>query len=115
MSIFENTGLVEELKIPRKTLWSFLCSIASNYRTNPFHNWAHGFHVLQFAYYTIMETEVKTYLRKIEVFCMLIACMCHDVDHPGNTNDFEILTQTDRAFTYNDVSVLEKSSHIYNI
>jgi hypothetical protein len=32
----------------------------------------------------------------------------HDVDHPGHTNTFEVLTGTKRALIYNDNAVLEQ-------
>ena len=36
-----------------------------------------------------------------------MAALCHDVDHPGNTNVLEINTCSDLATLYNDQSVLE--------
>jgi len=107
LSIFMSTGLIDDLKIPIEKLWNFINAVSGTYRQNPFHNWSHGFHVLQFTYFLIMKTNVTSYLRNIDVFAMLIAAMCHDVDHPGNNNDFEILMETERAFLYNDISVLE--------
>jgi hypothetical protein len=41
------------------------------------------------------------------MLCLLFAAICHDVDHPGTDNDFEISTSSDLAITYNDLSVLE--------
>jgi len=42
-----------------------------------------------------------------EVIFTLIACAAHDIDHPGNTNIFEIKNRSKLAMLYNDQSVLE--------
>ena len=33
--------------------------------------------------------------------------LCHDLDHPGHTNAFEVNSNSDLALFYNDTSVLE--------
>lgn len=43
---------------------------------------------------------------------MLISALTHDVDHPGNNNDFEIKTGSELALRYNNKSVLE-NYHCY--
>jgi hypothetical protein len=43
----------------------------------------------------------------LDVLGLLVACLCHDIDHPGNTNAFEVNVGSRLALKYNDVSVLE--------
>lgn len=38
---------------------------------------------------------------------MLLSCLCHDVDHTGRTNGFEVARMSKLAIRYNDDSVLE--------
>ena len=40
-------------------------------------------------------------------YALLIASLCHDMGHPGKTNNFLIATRDRLALRYNDVSVLE--------
>ena len=38
---------------------------------------------------------------------LLVAAICHDVDHPGLNNNFQINDSSHLALLYNDISVLE--------
>jgi high affinity cGMP-specific 3',5'-cyclic phosphodiesterase 9 len=38
---------------------------------------------------------------------MLLACFCHDYEHPGYNNLFMTMTNSELAIRYNDKSVLE--------
>jgi hypothetical protein len=46
-------------------------------------------------------------LSPVEVFALLTASLCHDLEHPGTNNAYQVNAQTDFAIRYNDVSVLE--------
>ena len=61
--------------------------------------------------YMMLCTVAATGMEQFTVFdvlSLLIASYCHDVGHPGNTNDYEIKAITDLAITHNDDSVLER-------
>lgn len=36
---------------------------------------------------------------------MIVAALCHDIAHPGQTNQFHIATQSELALCYNNISV----------
>ena len=38
---------------------------------------------------------------------MLLAALCHDLDHDGHSNSFHVYTQSEIARLYNDSSVME--------
>ena len=42
-----------------------------------------------------------------DVLALLVASLTHDLDHPANTNAFEIASASPLALLYNDVHVLE--------
>jgi len=77
------------------------------YHDQPFHNWFHGFSVFQMCYYQLRWTDMADSLRAVDVFGLLIASLCHDVDHPAVNNAYLIATESELALRYNDVSVLE--------
>merc|ERR1712087_227438 len=87
----DEMGLIEEFRLNAAKLGTFVHSIAKLYRQNPFHNWQHGFSVFQFVLYLLrLEGAVVGVLPRTHVLAILVAAMCHDVDHPGNDNLFEI-------------------------
>ena len=46
-------------------------------------------------------------LSSLGILAVMVAALCHDVDHPGNTNLYEVNTMSELALLYNDSSVLE--------
>ena len=44
---------------------------------------------------------------ELEQFALLLAALCHDIDHSGRTNAFEVNSYSNLALKYNDESVLE--------
>ena len=110
--IFSEMNLLKEFNIKEQTLQNFFIRVRNGYRKNPFHNWHHGFSVLHFSYLQLRCTDALNFLTSIEVLSLLIASLCHDIDHPGNTNSFEVNNESDLALIHNGVSVLE-NHHAY--
>ena len=105
--MFQRMALIFNLNIDDSKLVSFLTAIAHKYRTgNYYHNFYHAFFVCHRVYKLLTSSEIYPLTHR-EMLCLLIAAVCHDVDHPGTDNDFEIQTYSELTLTYNDVSVLE--------
>eukprot|EP01053_Blabericola_migrator_P000850 Blabericola_migrator_1__849@NODE_1209_length_5104_cov_42_077427_g820_i0_p2_GENE_NODE_1209_length_5104_cov_42_077427_g820_i0NODE_1209_length_5104_cov_42_077427_g820_i0_p2_ORF_typecomplete_len405_score64_00PDEase_I/PF00233_19/4_1e64DUF4736/PF15883_5/40DUF4736/PF15883_5/1_7HD/PF01966_22/0_053_NODE_1209_length_5104_cov_42_077427_g820_i035744788 len=51
--------------------------------------------------------KIETCFKPLELYTLMIAALCHDVDHPGVTNQFLIASEDTLAIRYNDISVLE--------
>jgi len=49
----------------------------------------------------------REYLSDINVFALVFSGLCHDVGHPGRTNQFEVNSQSKKALRYNDRSVMQ--------
>ncbi|GLE10997.1 hypothetical protein PINS_up023289 [Pythium insidiosum] len=79
----------------------------THYRPNPFHNFQHAFQVMH-ALYIMIRRECSAYFSTVDTFTMLVAALCHDIDHPGNNNDFEVKSLSQMALTHNDDAVLER-------
>ena len=105
--IFESLQLLDVLGICPMILANFLREISVKYHDNPFHNLHHATCVTQFAYMLINATDAVKYLSPQQLFGVVLSAVVHDVDHPGNTNMFEINSQSYLSLLYNDQSVLE--------
>uniref|UniRef100_A0A673FNP7 Phosphodiesterase n=1 Tax=Sinocyclocheilus rhinocerous TaxID=307959 RepID=A0A673FNP7_9TELE len=102
--MYHDLGLVKEFNINPITLKRWLLAIQENYRDNPFHNFRHCFCVSQMMYGMIhlCNLQVRSYM------CILMtAAACHDLDHPGYNNTYQINARTELAVRYNDISPLE--------
>ncbi|KAG7400018.1 hypothetical protein PHYBOEH_007086 [Phytophthora boehmeriae] len=105
--IFRAYGFMDTFRISNDKFSAFTTNVANYYRSNPFHNFQHAFQVMV-AMHIMLRTECRRYFSGLEIFAMLIASLCHDIDHPGNTNDFELKLLSPMALTHNDDAVLER-------
>eukprot|EP00002_Diphylleia_rotans_P032042 TRINITY_DN6699_c0_g1_i2.p1 TRINITY_DN6699_c0_g1~~TRINITY_DN6699_c0_g1_i2.p1 ORF type:complete len:972 (-),score=215.66 TRINITY_DN6699_c0_g1_i2:574-3489(-) len=104
---FESLELLTTFKVDYDVMRNFLQVVRSNYQDNPYHNFQHAFSVFQCAYIIITTTDVGAYLTPLDIFGLLVACICHDVDHPGTNNAFLMNSNSPLAIVYNDISILE--------
>ena len=105
--MLHSLDLTRHFGLDQATLQSFLLSVRSRYRHNPYHNWYHATSVMQFAYFTVRSTEAGDCLPKLDLLALLLAALCHDIDHPGTTNSFQVMAASPLALLYNDQAVLE--------
>jgi hypothetical protein len=94
-------------EIDENFLSNFISLICDHYNSNHFHNFQHAVNVLHVSYLLLNETNLVNKLKPYIIFALLIAALSHDVDHPGNTNSYEINSLSKYAKIYNDISVLE--------
>ncbi|KDO33651.1 hypothetical protein SPRG_19267 [Saprolegnia parasitica CBS 223.65] len=87
---------------------NFIQSVQDHYHPNPFHNFLHGFSVLHTSYCILKETQAVTVLTPPDRFGCLLAALCHDIDHPGHSNVFEVNSKSGLALLHNDDAVLER-------
>eukprot|EP01097_Dermamoeba_algensis_P001608 TRINITY_DN1602_c0_g1_i4.p1 TRINITY_DN1602_c0_g1~~TRINITY_DN1602_c0_g1_i4.p1 ORF type:complete len:464 (-),score=54.11 TRINITY_DN1602_c0_g1_i4:203-1594(-) len=107
VSMLHHLELITRFKIPVQKLMSFLVSVRSSYRNNPYHNFYHAFDVFQTVFCFLSTMNGKKFLTPLDMFALLIASLCHDIDHPGVNNSFHVARLTELAINYNDKSVLE--------
>ena len=53
------------------------------------------------------STVRRKQLLEIDLLALLLAALCHDLEHPGTTNAYQVNTGSALALRYNDASVLE--------
>lgn len=64
-------------------MWSFLRSVGQRYRPNAFHNLTHAVSVTHVSFAIVKTTEISSLLRPLDKLAILVAALCHDIDHPG--------------------------------
>uniref|UniRef100_A0A8B9R1J9 Phosphodiesterase n=1 Tax=Anas platyrhynchos TaxID=8839 RepID=A0A8B9R1J9_ANAPL len=74
---------------------------------NPFHNFRHCFCVTQMMYSMISLCSLQEKFSQIDILILMTAAVCHDLDHPGYNNTYQINARTELAVRYNDISPLE--------
>ncbi|THD25989.1 Phosphodiesterase [Fasciola hepatica] len=110
LSMFEELGLIKHWRISRKTLARFILMVRRGYRDPAYHNWMHAFSVCHFVYVCGMNLPLsQNYLTDMEFFALFVASLCHDIDHRGTNNSFQLQSKSTLAALYSsEGSVLER-------
>ena len=58
-------------------------------------------------YCLIWMTKLNKYFEPLELLILIISALCHDLNHDGYNNSFQINAGTHLALIYNDNSPLE--------
>eukprot|EP01135_Chromosphaera_perkinsii_P011202 Nk52_evm29s2356 gene=Nk52_evmTU29s2356 len=106
-AIFHKRGFVKKFNINPKKLDVFLEKVEAGYCNNPYHNSTHAADVTQTMNFFLNLSWFKNNLSDVEVFASILSCVVHDFEHPGNNNQFQIVTSSSFALRYNDRHVLE--------
>ena len=107
--IFDTFSLFDDEIVNKNKFKPFTQAIASNYLNNPYHNAMHATDVLQTCFIILSKGDVidNNIFDNIDICSMFIACLMHDIKHPGTSNFYQINKQTNIALIYNDKSPLE--------
>ncbi|XP_030610510.1 high affinity cGMP-specific 3',5'-cyclic phosphodiesterase 9A-like isoform X2 [Archocentrus centrarchus] len=105
--MYTDLDFLTAFHIQLDNLQNFLFEVYCHYNTIPFHNFQHCFCVTQMMYGLMWLTDLRSKLESIDLLIMLTSALCHDLDHPGYNNVYQINAQTDLALRYNDMSPLE--------
>lgn len=105
--MYHDLGLVRDFSINPITLKRWLLCVHDNYRNNPFHNFRHCFCVTQMMYSMIWLCGLQEKFSQMDILVLMTAAICHDLDHPGYNNTYQINARTELAVRYNDISPLE--------
>uniref|UniRef100_A0A452EXC7 Phosphodiesterase n=1 Tax=Capra hircus TaxID=9925 RepID=A0A452EXC7_CAPHI len=109
LSMLQDMNFINNYKIDCPTLARFCLMVKKGYRDPPYHNWMHAFSVSHFCYLLYKNLELTNYLEDMEIFALFISCMCHDLDHRGTNNSFQVASKSVLAALYSsEGSVMER-------
>ncbi|XP_014270796.1 dual 3',5'-cyclic-AMP and -GMP phosphodiesterase 11 isoform X2 [Halyomorpha halys] len=100
LRMFLELDFVERFSIDYEVLCRWLLSVKKNYRNVTYHNWRHAFNVAQMMFSILMATQWWKIFGDIECLALIIACLCHDLDHRGTNNSFQIKASSPLAQLY---------------
>ncbi|CAB3403418.1 unnamed protein product [Caenorhabditis bovis] len=116
MTFFEDLGFTYQFRINKRKLSYLVLRISAGYRPVPYHNWSHAFAVAHFCWLVLRTDACKQNLDDVERLSLLIACLCHDIDHRGTTNSFQLQSKTPLAQLYSsEGSVLERHHYAQTV
>ncbi|XP_033757237.1 cGMP-specific 3',5'-cyclic phosphodiesterase-like isoform X5 [Pecten maximus] len=104
--MFQEADLFNKFRIPYDVLCRWATSVKKNYRPVTYHNWRHAFNVAQTMFTMIYTGGLKPMFKDIEVLTLLVGCLCHDLDHRGTNNAFQVKVVSPLAMLYS-TSVME--------
>uniref|UniRef100_A0AAR2ITL7 Phosphodiesterase n=1 Tax=Pygocentrus nattereri TaxID=42514 RepID=A0AAR2ITL7_PYGNA len=105
--MYYELGVVDKFHIPREALVRFMYSLSKGYRKITYHNWRHGFNVGQTMFTLLMTGDLKRYYTDLEAMAMLTAGFCHDIDHRGTNNLYQMKSGNPLAKLHGS-SILER-------
>ena len=87
---------------------NFAAEISLGYfKENHYHNVCHILDSLQGMHFLLKQGSIKKSLKRHDFLSSFIACLIHDFEHPGYSNQFVVRTKHPLAIRYSDTSVLE--------
>ncbi|XP_067909431.1 cone cGMP-specific 3',5'-cyclic phosphodiesterase subunit alpha' [Heterodontus francisci] len=104
---FFEINAVVKFKIPADVLTRWMYTVRKGYRDITYHNWRHGFNVGQTMFTLLMTGKIKKYYSDLEAFAMITAAFCHDIDHRGTNNLYQMKSQAPLARLHGS-SILER-------
>uniref|UniRef100_A0A8C7JKJ2 Phosphodiesterase n=1 Tax=Oncorhynchus kisutch TaxID=8019 RepID=A0A8C7JKJ2_ONCKI len=107
IKMYYELGVVDKFHVPRETLTRFCYSLSKGYRQITYHNWSHGFNVGQTMFTLLMTGDLKRYYTELETMAMVTAGLCHDVDHRGTNNLYQMKSGNPLAKLHGS-SILER-------
>ncbi|KAM4731337.1 LOW QUALITY PROTEIN: high affinity cGMP-specific 3',5'-cyclic phosphodiesterase 9A [Anableps anableps] len=131
--MYTDLDFIATFNIEPEVLQQFLFEVYRRYNNIPFHNFKHCFCVTQMEnifpgglnlvcllkmhqvdsslpdqmYGLIWLTDLRRRMEKMDLLIMLTSAVCHDLDHTGYNNAYQINARTELALRYNDISPLE--------
>jgi GAF domain-containing protein len=106
-AIFSRFDMLTEFKISNEKFFRFVDEISGTYNQVPYHNWRHAVDVTQFISYEVSTAHLAYILTKFDLFALLVGAICHDANHDGFSNSYNVQAQTPLGILFKNQSVME--------
>ena len=84
MRMFHDLDMVKGFNLDHSTMCRWILTVKKNYRPEVlYHNWRHAFNVAQVMFSSLINSGWWEGLGSITCLGLLVACLCHDLDHRG--------------------------------
>ncbi|TRY97451.1 hypothetical protein DNTS_008196 [Danionella cerebrum] len=107
IKMYYELGVVDKFHIPREVCPQPVDPVSKGYRKITYHNWRHGFNVGQTMFTLLMTGDLKRYYTDLEAMAMVTAGLCHDIDHRGTNNLYQMKSGNPLAKLHGS-SILER-------
>ncbi|KAG8237830.1 hypothetical protein J437_LFUL002439 [Ladona fulva] len=98
--MFMDCNLISQFHIPYSVLCRWVLSVRKNYRPVKYHNWRHALNVAQTMFAMLKTGKMERFMNDLDILGLLVACLCHDLDHRGTNNAFQTKTESPLAILY---------------
>lgn len=106
--MFHDLDLTKRFNLDHSTMCRWILTVKKNYRPEVlYHNWRHAFNVAQVMFSSLVNSGWWEGLGPITCLGLLVACLCHDLDHRGTNNSYQMATNSPLAKLYS-TSTLER-------
>jgi hypothetical protein len=104
---FKTFDFLAQFEISAERFFRFLSEISSRYTGTSYHNWTHACDVSQCIFFMLYIGKLGEHYESWELFTLLVASICHDTNHQGFNNVFNVKAETPLGILYKDQSVME--------
>lgn len=98
-----DSDLLRSFAIQRDVALAFLRQVRMGYAKylNPYHSFRHAFDVTQFCYMLlVLGGQRAASLTPVEALALVVAAICHDLEHPGTDFAFQVSIQSHLSTKY---------------
>lgn len=113
--MLEYYNLYQKFNIDKVAMNEFIVNVWKNHEPLAYHNWYHAVGTMNTIFNFLTLAGAEAYATDLEIFAMLIGGLSHDVEHPGQNNEYHIKIGSERAKRFQDISIHENHSISWTI
>ena len=106
VQLFLEMNVLNKLEISLDLLYQWVLTVRKNYRDVIYHNWRHGLNVAQTMFCMLTTGNMEKHFSGNDCIYLMVASLCHDLDHRGTNNAFQVKVASPLATLYS-TSVME--------